>query len=72
MNALPITEYSKLSSLSKLTHDSEGETYRCGQRAAQALDERIGASVVTCAPKDSDRYGRVVAVCTARGEALSA
>jgi endonuclease YncB( thermonuclease family) len=27
---------------------------------------------VTCGPKDTDRYGRVVAVCRAFGEDLSA
>ncbi len=52
--------------------NEKGATYRCGQRAAQALDYRISDSVVTCEPKDKDRYGRVVAVCRAYGEDLSA
>lgn len=42
---------------------SGGEKYRCGQRAALALSDRIGRGSVTCKAKDTDRYGRVVAVC---------
>lgn len=42
---------------------SGGEKYRCGQRAALALSDRIGRGSVTCEAKDTDRYGRVVAVC---------
>jgi endonuclease YncB( thermonuclease family) len=52
--------------------DQKGATYRCGQKAAQALDDRISDGVVTCEPKDRDRYGRVVAICRAYGEDLSA
>jgi endonuclease YncB( thermonuclease family) len=52
--------------------DQAGATFRCGQKAAQALDHRISDGVVTCEPKDRDRYGRVVAVCRAYGEDLSA
>ena len=48
--------------------DPKGVSYRCGQRAAQALDYRISDSPVTCEPKDRDRYGRIVAVCRAYGE----
>ena len=42
---------------------SGGEKYRCGQRAALALSDRIGRGSVTCEAKYTDRYGRVVAVC---------
>jgi len=52
--------------------DANAATYRCGQRAAQALDDRISDGVVTCERKDTDRYGRMVAVCRAYGEDLSA
>ena len=52
--------------------DEKGAAYRCGQKAAQALDYRISDGVVTCEPKDRDRYGRIVAVCRAYGEDLSA
>ena len=40
-----------------------GETNHCGQRAAIALADKIGNHVVSCAPKDRDKYGRTVAVC---------
>jgi hypothetical protein len=43
--------------------DAKGRSYRCGQKAALVLDARIGEGVVTCERKDSDRYGRVVALC---------
>ena len=43
--------------------DADGKSYRCGQRAALALSERIGRSPVTCHQHDTDRYGRMVAVC---------
>jgi endonuclease YncB( thermonuclease family) len=52
--------------------DARGRTYRCGQRAAQALDYRISGSAVYCDPQDTDRYGRVVAICQAWGEDLNA
>ena len=52
--------------------DEKGASYRCGQKAAQALDYRISDGVVTCEPKDRGRYGRVVAVCRVYGEDLSA
>jgi endonuclease YncB( thermonuclease family) len=57
---------------SQTCSDEQGKTYRCGQRAAQALDYRISGGVVTCEPQDRDRYGRVVAICRAHGEDLSA
>ena len=43
--------------------DADGQSYRCGQRAAQALADRIGNRPVTCRQRDRDRYGRMVAVC---------
>jgi endonuclease YncB( thermonuclease family) len=49
-----------------------GKEFRCGQRAAFALSDEIGNRVVSCQPKDRDRYGRVVAVCLAGGEDINA
>lgn len=46
------------------TCEAGGETYRCGQRAALALADRLGQRTVTCRPRDTDRYGRIVAACT--------
>lgn len=47
--------------------DARGQDYRCGQRAAFALADWIGQATVSCLQRDTDRYGRVVAVCRARG-----
>ncbi|XUY27606.1 thermonuclease family protein [Agrobacterium sp. rho-8.1] len=44
--------------------DSDGATYRCGKKAAFALDDFLAASRPTrCVEMDRDRYKRVVAVC---------
>ena len=44
--------------------NATGDSYRCGQRAALALADRIGRGTVTCRHRDTDRYGRVVAACS--------
>ena len=46
--------------------------YRCGALSANKLSEKIGVKNVTCVEKDRDRYGRIVAVCSAGGEDLNA
>jgi endonuclease YncB( thermonuclease family) len=43
--------------------DGKGRQWRCGQRAALALQELIGRRTLTCHERDVDRYGRVVAQC---------
>lgn len=48
-----------------------GERWRCGQQASLALSDQIGRSTVSCAPRDTDRYGRTVAVCISRGVDLN-
>lgn len=48
--------------------DASGKLYRCGQIAAMALDDFIGASPVQCREHDVDRYGRTVADCSVRGQ----
>lgn len=50
---------------------ANGKAWRCGQQAALALSDRIGRRPVTCREKDKDRYGRIVAVCSAGGEDLN-
>jgi endonuclease YncB( thermonuclease family) len=50
----------------------EGSPTRCGQQAALALADKIASHIVTCEPKDRDRYDRVVAICRAAGEDLNA
>ena len=52
--------------------NANGQSYRCGQKAALVLDARIGEGVVTCERKDTDRYGRIVALCRVYGEDLGA
>lgn len=44
--------------------DAAGRPWRCGRRAAFALADRIGQGAVTCQPRDVDRYGRAVGVCS--------
>lgn len=50
---------------------AKDKKFRCGQRAALALSDKIGNSTVSCDPRDIDRYNRVVAVCSAGGENLN-
>lgn len=51
---------------------ADGKDWRCGQQAALALSDKIGRRPVTCEERDRDRYGRIVAVCSAGGEDLNA
>jgi endonuclease YncB( thermonuclease family) len=48
-----------------------GRIYRCGQTAALALSEKVGAANVSCEEMDTDRYGRTVATCSVNGEDLN-
>jgi endonuclease YncB( thermonuclease family) len=50
--------------------DAAGQPWRCGQQAALALADRIGSATVACEGEELDRYGRLLAVCRARGEDL--
>ncbi|WP_222934249.1 thermonuclease family protein [Caulobacter sp. 17J80-11] len=47
--------------------NADGAAWRCGQRAALALSDRLGQRTVTCRPRDVDRYGRIVAACSVGG-----
>lgn len=51
---------------------ADGTAWRCGVEASRALDAFIGRATVTCERKQTDRYGRMVARCTSRGEDLAA
>lgn len=44
--------------------DANGTSYRCGQKAAFALDEILADKTVVCVKLDTDRYGRTIAKCT--------
>ncbi|WP_284736140.1 thermonuclease family protein [Dongia deserti] len=52
--------------------DAAGQTWRCGQRAALALADRIGSATVRCEGDELDGYERLLAVCRAGGEDLGA
>ena len=45
----------------------EGRDWRCGTQAARELDQLARGRTVTCETRDTDRYGRTVAVCKAGG-----
>lgn len=45
-------------------------TWNCGRAATDKLRGLIGRNQVTCQEKDTDSYGRTVAVCTAGGRDL--
>ncbi|GIW28889.1 MAG: hypothetical protein KatS3mg070_2252 [Meiothermus sp.] len=47
--------------------DAQGKVYPCGRRAAFALADFLGQRTVSCTRRDTDRYGRVVAVCGVAG-----
>ena len=49
-----------------------GQSWRCGQQAALALSDRIGRRSVICVARDTDRYGRTIAVCSQDGVDLNA
>ena len=57
---------------SRQTCEADRQIYRCGQKAALALADRIGQQTVACQQRDIDRYGRIVAICSASGEDLNA
>ena len=42
---------------------ASGRPWRCGQRAALALQDLIGRRTVSCQQRDIDRSGRIVAQC---------
>lgn len=56
----------------QVCEDASGKEYRCGQVAALALSDRIGEAPISCEPRDTDRYGRTVAICRKGPEDLNA
>ena len=57
---------------SKQSCQAGGKRWSCGHEATRALSGRIGGRSVSCQERDRDRYGRVVAVCSASGTDLNA
>jgi endonuclease YncB( thermonuclease family) len=52
---------------SQVCLDASGKPWPCGRRAAFALADFLGQRTVRCERRDTDRYGRVVAVCHVGG-----
>jgi endonuclease YncB( thermonuclease family) len=50
---------------------SAGSEWRCGQQSALELSAWIATSVVTCQQTAVDRYKRIVARCSVRGEDIA-
>lgn len=50
----------------------DGRAWRCGADAANALDRKISGALVSCEKRDTDRYRRVVAICSSHGVDLNA
>jgi endonuclease YncB( thermonuclease family) len=55
----------------QLCNDAAGKPYPCGQIATAELKRLIGDRAVRCDQRDTDRYGRTVAVCFADGVDLN-
>jgi endonuclease YncB( thermonuclease family) len=51
---------------------TDGAEWRCGQKAANALSEKIGHRNVRCVGDKSDRWKRLIAVCYLGKEDLGA
>lgn len=49
-----------------------GKAWRCGQKAALALADKIGRAPVRCEGEERDRYGRLIGTCYSDGEDLNA
>jgi endonuclease YncB( thermonuclease family) len=56
---------------SRQTCEANGVSYLCGQKAALALSDFIGAHTVSCKKTGTDRWRRVIAKCFSDGTDLS-
>jgi endonuclease YncB( thermonuclease family) len=52
--------------------ERDGQPWRCGAEAGAALRAFLAGTPVSCTPVDRDRFGRVVARCTAAGQDVGA
>ena len=52
-------------------HSKDGTSWRCGQKSALAIADRIGRSTVSCEVITRDRYRRLVATCFQGAENLN-
>ena len=44
-----------------------GKVIRCGAMATTEMKKLVNGYTITCQQTDTDRYGRVVAICSAEG-----
>jgi endonuclease YncB( thermonuclease family) len=51
--------------------DAQGERWTCGLAARERLSAHIAGRAVRCASRGEDRYGRMLATCSAGGENLN-
>ena len=51
---------------------AQGRLWACGREATRTLARLVRLKQVACEERDRDRYGRIVAVCTAAGRDLNA
>lgn len=51
--------------LHQTCQDHDGASYPCGREAQLALRRLVAGNGVSCQPVETDRYGRVVAICRA-------
>ncbi|WP_319798999.1 thermonuclease family protein [Nitrobacter sp.] len=56
---------------SQLCRGEDSLPFRCGAKAANALDGLIGGRPVRCTPVSTDQYGRTVASCMVDGVDLA-
>lgn len=48
-----------------------GKAWRCGTAAAREVDALTRGKTVSCEMRDIDRYGRIVAICSAGGHDIA-
>ena len=56
---------------SQLGRDAKDKKWRCGQKSALALDNKIGRRSVSCQLKGTDRYGRHLGICSVKNTDLN-
>lgn len=49
----------------------EGSVWACGAWVTEVVRNRFENRIASCAPRDTDRYGRLVAACEADGEDIA-
>lgn len=52
--------------------EADGKEYPCGRRATIALRRALERGAVTCLGSETDRYGRLLAVCRIQGRDIGA